>query len=197
MKYFFLFVLIGLIPFSSMAQVRKKPFGVTTVTTSPGSRLAPVPSELAFKYKFDISVRRNGEFSLDMKEYKNGIYVKDLFGDNIIGFMVNEGKHINFVQFLDFKGGKEFQLFTYIGSSMWYKQKNTEKKFRYVRYEGNSDIGKSYDCPLFLIYEDDENGECAKQLRKLLKEGKLPDKYSPESEVLKKLSRFFIVSYRY
>ena len=80
---------------------------------------------------------------------------------------------------------------------MWYKKKNTEKKFDYVQYEGNSNIGTSFTCPLFLIYEDDEKGVCKKQLSKLLKGGKLPDKYTPESEVLKKLPRFFIVCYRY
>lgn len=197
MKRFILFVLVGLVPFFMMAQVQKKPYGVTTITTSAGSKLAPVPSELALKYKFDIPVRRTGEFSLDLKEYQNGVYVKDLYDEKIIGGKVNAGDHINFVQFLDFKGGKEFQLFTYIGTSMWYKKKYTGKKFHYVQYEGNSDIETSYACPLFLIYEDDENGECEKQLQKLLKEGKLPDKYSPESEALKELPRFFIVSYRY
>lgn len=197
MKNVLFFVLFGLVPFFMTAQVRKKPYGVTTITTSAGSKLAPVPSALAFKYIFDIPVRRNGEYSLDLKEYQNGVYVKDLYGDKIIGGKVNEGDHINFIQFLEFKGGKEFQLFTYVGTSMWYKKKNTEKKFRYVQYEGNSDTGTSYACPLFLIYEEDENGACEKHLQKLLKDGKLPDKYTPDSEALKKLPRFFIVSYSY
>ena len=179
------------------AQVRKKPYGVTTITTSAGSKLAPAPSELALKYKLDIPIRRNGDFSLELKEYRQGVYVKDLLDDKIIGGKVNEGDRMEFVQFLDFKEGKEFQLFTYVGTSMWYKKKNTEKKFDYVQYEGNSNIGTSFTCPLFLIYEDDEKGVCKKQLSKLLKGGKLPDKYTPESEALKKLPRFFIVCYRY
>lgn len=92
------------------AQVRKKPYGVTTITTSAGSKLAPAPSELALKYKLDIPIRRNGDFSLELKEYRQGVYVKDLLDDKIIGGKVNEGDRMEFVQFLDFKGGKEFQL---------------------------------------------------------------------------------------
>lgn len=197
MKNILFLVLFGLVPFFMTAQVRKKPYGVTTITTSAGSKLAPAPSELALKYKLDIPIRRNGDFSLELKEYRRGVYVKDLLDDKIIGGKVNEGDRMEFVQFLDFKGGKEFQLFTYVGTSMWYKKKNTEKKFDYVQYEGNSNIGTSFTCPLFLIYEDDEKGVCKKQLSKLLKGGKLPDKYTPESEALKKLPRFFIVCYRY
>lgn len=196
-KHIYLFVLFGLVPFFMTNQERKKPYGVTTITTSAGSKLIPVPSELALKYKLDIPIRRNGDFSLELKEYRQGVYVKDLLDDKIIDGKVNEGDRMEFVQFLDFKGGKEFQLFTYVGTSMWYKKKNTEKKFDYVQYEGNSNIGTSFTCPLFLIYEDDEKGVCKKQLSKLLKGGKLPDKYTPESEVLKKLPRFFIVCYRY
>lgn len=197
MKRIFLSICIGLIPFFTMAQIRKKPYGVTTITTPAGSKLAPTPSEEAIKYQLDISIRRDGEFIMEMKEYQKGVYVKSLLGDRIIGGMVKEGYHIKFVQFLDFKGGKNFQLFTYVETSMWYKSENTEKKFHYVQYEGNSDAKTTYACPLFLIYEDNENDENEKRLQKLLRNGKLPDKYTPQSESLKNLSRSFIVSYHY
>ncbi len=64
-KHIYLFVLFGLVPFFMTNQERKKPYGVTTITTSAGSKLIPVPSELALKYKLDIPIRRNDDFSLD------------------------------------------------------------------------------------------------------------------------------------
>ena len=65
MKNVLFLVLFGLVPFFMTAQVRKKPYGVTTITTSAGSKLAPAPSEMALKYKLDILIRRNDDFSLD------------------------------------------------------------------------------------------------------------------------------------
>lgn len=191
-----LILLVSLSWLVANAQTNKVPYGVTRITTSGGTKLAPVPDESAVQYNFDFSVEKSQmQFLLELKEYKDGEYVTNMLGDDILRGIVNRDSPVKFRVFLDFSNPKRFCLYTYTGASMWLKSRDCERPLKYVEYQ-RTGMGKAGLHPLFLIYEDDDKGETEKMLKGLLMDGKLPVRYTPDALGIKKFSRVLFVYYQ-
>lgn len=191
-----LVILALLLPLAVASQTGKKPYGVTLVTAPSGSRLAPVPDESAVQYKFGFTaVKDRMQFLLELKEYRRGEYVSDLLGDDILRGPVGKGSPVNFRQFLDFSNPKRFCVYTYTGASMWLKSRACDRPLKYVEYQ-TADMGEAGIHPLFLVYEDDDEGTVGKMLEKLLVGGKLPARYTLDALDTKRIPHLMFIYYQ-